>query len=83
VRRRSALAWVLAAPFALWALMRLFGLERGDLLVPLVAYTPFAALGALAACAICAVVREWAAAALAGIAAACLLAVVVPRALPR
>jgi endonuclease/exonuclease/phosphatase (EEP) superfamily protein YafD len=82
VRRRSALAWVLAAPFALWALMRLFGLERGDLLVPLVAYTPFAALGALAACAVCAGLREWAAAALAGVAAACLLAVVLPRALP-
>jgi endonuclease/exonuclease/phosphatase family metal-dependent hydrolase len=82
VRRRSALAWALAAPFALWALMRLFGLERGDLLVPLVAYTPFAALGALASCAVCASLREWAAAALAGVAAACLLAVVVPRALP-
>ena len=82
MRRRSALAWVLAAPFALWALMRLFGLERGDLLVPLVAYTPFAALGALAACAVCAGLREWAAAALAGVAAACLFAVVLPRALP-
>ncbi|HKT05714.1 MAG TPA: endonuclease/exonuclease/phosphatase family protein, partial [Rugosimonospora sp.] len=31
------------APFAAWAVVRLFGLERGWPLVPLVAFTPYAA----------------------------------------
>jgi endonuclease/exonuclease/phosphatase (EEP) superfamily protein YafD len=82
VRRSSALAWGAVVPFLIWALIRFFGLERGNLLVPLLAYTPFAALAALGACSIPILLRQWVPAAVGGIAATFLLAAVVPRTLP-
>jgi endonuclease/exonuclease/phosphatase family metal-dependent hydrolase len=41
---RTTVAWLLAAPLAGFALVRLFGLEHGWPLVPLLAFTPYAAL---------------------------------------
>ena len=45
---RTVVAWGLAVPCAAWATMRLFGLERGFPLVPLVSFTPFVAVAAVA-----------------------------------
>lgn len=47
VGMRIAVSWLLVALCAGWAAMRLFGLERGYPLVPLVAFTPFVAAGAV------------------------------------
>jgi endonuclease/exonuclease/phosphatase (EEP) superfamily protein YafD len=86
VRRTGAarywLIWAAVIPILLWAVVRLFGLdsERGFPLVPLIAYTPYAAAGALLVAGVAVALRNWAAATVAAAATACLLAVVVPRA---
>lgn len=67
-------------PTLLWALIRVFGLEQGFPLVPLLAYTPFVAVIALLVSGIAVALRNWAAAVVAAIATACLLAAVLPRA---
>jgi endonuclease/exonuclease/phosphatase (EEP) superfamily protein YafD len=77
-----ATAWCLAVPFAAWALVRLFGLERGFPLVPLAAFTPYVAVGALMTVAAVAILRVRGALVAAGAAAILLLALVVPRAVP-
>jgi endonuclease/exonuclease/phosphatase (EEP) superfamily protein YafD len=64
----------------LWTLVRLFGLERGFPLAPLMAFTPYAAIAALLVAGIALALRNWAAATIAGLAALCLAAVVLPRA---
>lgn len=64
----------------LWALVRGFGLERGVPLVPLMAFTPYVAAGALLVSGIAVALRNWAAAAVAGLATLCLAAAVLPRA---
>jgi endonuclease/exonuclease/phosphatase (EEP) superfamily protein YafD len=73
---------LLWAPIALgggWVAIRLLGLERGLLLVALIAYTPYAALGAILVLAITLLLRRWIAAA----AAACVVVgfaiAVIPR----
>lgn len=68
------------APLALWALVRLFGLDRGFPLVPLMAFTPYAAIAALLVAGVALALRNWAAATVAGVATLCLAAVVLPRA---
>jgi endonuclease/exonuclease/phosphatase (EEP) superfamily protein YafD len=74
--------WALAGFAAAWALSRLFGLEFGFPLVPLMAYTPYAAVGAAVAAAGCAAMRQWRPAILAGVSALLLIALILPRALP-
>lgn len=64
----------------MWAVVRLLGLERGFPLVPLLAYTPYAAMAALAATLLALGLRRWGAALAAGLSAAALIAVVAPRA---
>lgn len=81
-RARTVLAWVVVAPWALWALVRVFGLERGFLLVALVAYTPFAVSASMLATGGAALLRRWAPAAIGALATGALLFAVVPRALP-
>lgn len=71
--------WALIVPWAAWALARLFGLERGFPMVPLLAYTPYAAATALIPIGFALALRRWAAAAAAAVVAASLLAVVAPR----
>ncbi|HEU5062493.1 MAG TPA: endonuclease/exonuclease/phosphatase family protein [Solirubrobacterales bacterium] len=61
-------------------LVRLFGLERGFPLVPLMAFTPYAAVAALLVAGVAVALRNWAAAAVAGLATLCLALAVLPRA---
>jgi len=78
---RSAVAWTLVAAVAVWTAGRVFGLERGFPLFPLMAYTPGVAVGAVAVALICGVLRRRAAAAVALLLALVLIALVAPRAL--
>lgn len=78
--RRYWLIWFAVAPVVLWTLVRLFGLDRGFPLVPLMAFTPYAAIAALLVAGIALALRNWAAAAVAGLATLCLAAMVLPRA---
>jgi endonuclease/exonuclease/phosphatase (EEP) superfamily protein YafD len=66
-----------------WALVRVFGLDHaGGPLVPLIAFTPYAAAGSVVLLGLAAVLRRWRAAGAAAVAAAALLACVLPRWLP-
>lgn len=85
-QRRSGLVTVLTAlvaiGFVVFALLRLFGLERGFPLVPLLAYTPYVPVAALLAAVLAAVLRRWASAAAMALVVVALAAVLLPRALP-
>jgi endonuclease/exonuclease/phosphatase (EEP) superfamily protein YafD len=61
-RARVVVAWLVVAPWALWALFRAFGLERGYYLVVLMAFTPYAALSSFVPLFVAAVLRARAAA---------------------
>jgi endonuclease/exonuclease/phosphatase family metal-dependent hydrolase len=80
-RTASALCWGLAAIWAIWALIRLTGIERGYPLVPLMAYTPYMAVAVLLPLGVALVLRQWAPAALVVVAGLSLALVVLPRAL--
>jgi endonuclease/exonuclease/phosphatase (EEP) superfamily protein YafD len=80
-RARTALAWVLVAPWAAWAVMRAAGLDRGFPLVQIVAYTPYAVVPAAVAALAALLLRRRPAAAVGAIAAVVLGALVAPRAL--
>jgi endonuclease/exonuclease/phosphatase (EEP) superfamily protein YafD len=64
-RPRAVAAWLVVAPWALWALCRAFGLERGYFGVALMAFAPYAAASSLLPLAVAALLRVWAAAAVA------------------
>jgi endonuclease/exonuclease/phosphatase (EEP) superfamily protein YafD len=81
MRLRPIFAWLLVAPFAAWAAVRLLGLERGFPLVPLIAFTPLVALGALLVVPAAALLRQRAAAVAAAAIAVALAGTVAPRAL--
>ncbi|HEV2791522.1 MAG TPA: endonuclease/exonuclease/phosphatase family protein [Solirubrobacterales bacterium] len=68
-------------PVVLWTLVRALGLDRDYPLVALMAFTPWAALGALLVAGVALALRNWAAAAVTGVATLCLVAAVLPRAL--
>ncbi len=72
--------WAAVVPISIWAVGRTFGLERGFPLVPLMSYTPYVAAAALLVFGVTVALRNWAATAVAGVATACLLAAVLPRA---
>jgi hypothetical protein len=78
----TALCWGLAAIWALWALLRLTGLEWGFPLVPLIAYTPYMALAAVLPVAIAVALRRLAPAVLVGVAGLYLVFAVLPRGIP-
>jgi endonuclease/exonuclease/phosphatase (EEP) superfamily protein YafD len=80
-RRRLVTAgvWVIVAGFAIWALVRLFGLERGFPLVQLMAFTPYVAAAAIGVPVLAAVLRRWPAAAVSAAIAVALVACVLPR----
>ncbi|MFD9940703.1 endonuclease/exonuclease/phosphatase family protein [Nonomuraea sp. NPDC059023] len=44
---RASLAWILVVPFAVWAVARVAGLERGGPLTQVMSATPYVALGSL------------------------------------
>ncbi|CAL9555645.1 hypothetical protein SUDANB121_04545 [Nocardiopsis dassonvillei] len=76
----TALVGLVAAGFAVFALLRWAGLERGFPLVPLLAYTPYAAGAAVLAATVAGVLRRWVSLGVLAVAAAVLVAAVVPRA---
>ncbi|TQN33000.1 endonuclease/exonuclease/phosphatase family metal-dependent hydrolase [Haloactinospora alba] len=73
---------LLIAPWAVWAVVRLFGLETGFPLVPTVAFTPYAAVTAVIPLAAALLARWWWGATVAVAVLAFLGYCVVPRALP-
>jgi endonuclease/exonuclease/phosphatase (EEP) superfamily protein YafD len=73
--------WLLVLPGLAWAVLRLFGWERGYL-VQVFAFTPYVAIWTLVPAAVTLVRRRWPAAAVAVAAAGILAGCVLPRALP-
>jgi len=73
---------VVAAPWALWAVGRLLGLDRGFPLVPLVSYTPYVAATAVIPLALAVAMRRWGPAALSVLALVCLALAILPRVVP-
>jgi endonuclease/exonuclease/phosphatase (EEP) superfamily protein YafD len=78
---KAVLAWTPAVMCAVWALVRVFGLEAGYPAVPVVTYTLFVLPVAVLATAVALALRQWIPAALAAAAAVALAAVIAPRAL--
>jgi endonuclease/exonuclease/phosphatase family metal-dependent hydrolase len=79
-RAATATAWLFAAVWTGWTLVRLFGLERGFPLVPMLAFTPYVAATAVIPVVVAAALRRWAAAGIALASALTLAALVLPRA---
>ena len=78
---RTLVAWIAVAPWAGWAVARLAGLDRDvTLLVPLIAFVPWAAAGAIAATLLALLLRRRAPAVVAAVTAVALVAVIAPRA---
>ncbi|MEV0727144.1 endonuclease/exonuclease/phosphatase family protein [Polymorphospora sp. NPDC050346] len=77
----TVLCWLVAVPGLLWAVVRLFGLERGPL-VQLLAFTPYVAAWSVLPVVLAVALRRWWAAGVAAVAALALLGVVVPRVVP-
>jgi endonuclease/exonuclease/phosphatase (EEP) superfamily protein YafD len=70
--------WLGVAPLCLWAVVRQAGLDAGTPLVPLLAFTPIAALAAFILASVCVALRCWAAAVATALAFACLAVAVLP-----
>ena len=79
--RRNWLIWAAAIPVAIWALVHACGLERGNLLTSAMFFTPQVAVAALLVAGVAVALRNWAAAAVAALAAVYLAAAVLPRAI--
>jgi endonuclease/exonuclease/phosphatase (EEP) superfamily protein YafD len=79
--RRTALALVIALPWVAWAVVRTFGLDRGQVLVPAIAFTPYVALTAWVPVAAALLLGRRAVALPALAAAVALVVAVAPRAL--
>lgn len=79
-RIATTIAWLLAGAWAIWALVRTFGLDWGLPMVQVLAFTPFVAAAAAIPIAFALLVRRYAAAAVAVLAAIALAAAVLPRA---
>ncbi|HEX6780828.1 MAG TPA: endonuclease/exonuclease/phosphatase family protein [Solirubrobacterales bacterium] len=73
--------WFLVAPLAAWTVVRVFGLDRGVPLVPVMAFTPYVAIAAFLVAGVALALQNWAAAAVAGLATLCLGLAVLPRAI--
>src|SRR4051794_35764818 len=80
-RAVTGLCWASAFGLLLWAILRVFGLERGFPLVPLFAYTPQVAGAGVLVVAALAALRRWSALAVAAAAVVTLGFAVVPRTL--
>jgi endonuclease/exonuclease/phosphatase (EEP) superfamily protein YafD len=76
-------ASVLVAPFAAWAVVRGFGLERGWPLVPLMAFTPYACALSVVPLGVALALGRWPVAAVAAVTTAALAGFVLPRAVGR
>lgn len=80
-RAGAALTWTAVTPFAVWAVARVAGLERGSIPTQLMAATPYAAVGSLIPLLIATLGRRRVAAAVALLTTAALGFGVLPRAL--
>lgn len=78
--RRYWLIWIAVAPVAVWALLRLLGIDSGFPLAAMMAFTPYVAVAAFLVAGIAAALSNWAATAVAGLATLSLAALVLPRA---
>ena len=79
--RRGAIALLVALPWALWAAVRVLGLDGRFPLVAAIAFTPYAAMTSPLPLVVALVLRQRAAAVVAAVAMVALIAVVLPRAL--
>lgn len=79
-RLGTMLCWLVVVPPALWAVLRLIGLDRGPL-VQALAFTPYVTGVSVLTLGLTLALRRWWPAALAALAAVALLGVVTPRAL--
>jgi len=75
--------WIVVASWAVWAAVRLLGLERGWVPVCAVSFTPYAAPAAVLPLALALATGRWGAAAVAGVASVALAGAVLPRAIGR
>jgi endonuclease/exonuclease/phosphatase (EEP) superfamily protein YafD len=73
--------WLPVLPFAVWALVRTCGWERGSIVVAILALTPYAAVAAFLLAGVALALRNWAAAAVATLATVAFFAAVLPRAI--
>ena len=80
-RRRRVLVALIAAPWALWALVRTLALDGGTPLVAMMAFTPYVTASAIVPLAVALVAREWVVAAVAALALGLLALALAPRAL--
>ncbi len=72
---------MLVAPLVAWAVIRVFGLDHGFPLVPLMAFTPYATVAAFLIAGLALALRNWAAAGVVGVATLLLAIAVLPRAI--
>jgi endonuclease/exonuclease/phosphatase (EEP) superfamily protein YafD len=79
-RAAALVVWALVAVGVAWVVVRLFGLEQGYPLVPLIAYTPYAAALAIPVALAAAALRMWPVAGIAAAVGITLAIVVLPRA---
>ncbi len=77
---RSALAWLVVLPFAVWALVRVSGWDAGWPAPQLLPFTPIVAAGAVVAVVVAVILRRFGAAAVGLVSALALVGVVAPRA---
>ncbi len=73
--------WIAAVPVALWAALRLLGIDNGFPLATAMPFTPYVAVAAFLVAGVAVALRNWAAAGLAALATVSLAAVVLPRAI--
>lgn len=78
-RLRTFGCLLLLLPFALWAVVRVFGLDTGYPFVQLIAFTPYVAIAAVLPITVAALARRWWIAGSALIVAVALAACVLPR----
>jgi endonuclease/exonuclease/phosphatase (EEP) superfamily protein YafD len=72
--------WLVVVGCAAWALVRLLGLDRvGGPLIPMIAFTPYVAVGTLAVFGLAVAARAWWAVGVAAVSAVVLLLCVLPR----
>jgi endonuclease/exonuclease/phosphatase family metal-dependent hydrolase len=80
-RVRTLIAWLVVLPWAVWAAVRVLGLERGFPFVQLMAFTPYVVLLALVAGVLAALLRRRAPAAVAAATVVVLATLLAPRAI--
>lgn len=81
-RALRSCSWAATAAVCAYALIRLFGLDSGWILVVTIAFVPYVAGAALLGAGVQAVLRHWRAAIATAAAALAMAAVILPRALP-